>query len=271
MLEDTSAARQCEVCGATDSRPLLVKDGWPVVCCDRCGLVYVDATLDRAELDAFYGQAYFEGDVFAGYMGEREARLHEGRARVRRLARVAPGGRLLDVGCAAGFFLAPAAERYEAVGVEISDYAARYARERMGLDVVTGELADARFPDERFDVVTLWDTIEHLVEPAATVGEIARITRPGGMLAISTGNVASRLARRGLEQWSLMAPPGHLFFFSPATLGRLLGRHGFDVIRRRGDGVVSTRPRLRRLPVTAPLGRLGLGNVMTVYARRSGH
>jgi SAM-dependent methyltransferase len=248
---------------------MLVKDGYPIVRCERCGLVYVGVTPDRAELEAFYGRDYFEGEVFDGYTGEQDVRTRLGRARTREIARQEPGGRLLDVGCAAGFFLAPAADRFDVRGVEISGYAAQFARDRFGLDVVTGELADAGFPDASFDVVTLWDTIEHLAAPKATLREVARIVRPGGLVVISTGNVESRLARRGLERWSLMAPPGHLFFFSPDTLGRLLRDCGFTPTRRTGDGIVSTRPRLQSWPVALPLGRLGIGNVMTVSARKA--
>lgn len=265
-----SHVRACNLCGADDAEPLLVKDGWPIVRCRRCGLVYVGAVPTREELERFYGRGYFEGEVFADYTAEREARLHEGRVRARRVARLEPAGRLLDVGCAAGYFLAAASARYAVRGVEISAYAAGRARADFGLDVVTGELADAGFDDDAFDVVTMWDTIEHLVDPSATIAEAARIVRPGGLIAISTGNVEGRLARRGLERWSLLAPPGHLFFFSPATLTRMLGDHGFEVVRRIGDGIVSARPRLRRLPVTLPLGQLGLGNTMTLFARRAG-
>jgi SAM-dependent methyltransferase len=261
--------RPCDLCNATDPVPLLVKDGYPVVRCHRCGLVYVGVAPARAMLEEFYGRDYFEGEVFDGYTGEQDVRIRLGAARTRELARQEPGGRLLDVGCAAGFFLAPAAERYDVAGVEISEYAAQFARDRFGLDVVTGELAEAAFPDASFDVVTLWDTIEHLVSPRETMREVSRITRPGGLVVVSTGNVESRLARRGLDRWSLLAPPGHLFFFSPDTLGRLLRDCGFTPTRRRGDGIVSTRPRLQSYPVALPLGRLGIGNVITLSARRA--
>ena len=100
----------CPACGEAARETLFTKDGWPVARCAACSLVYVDAHLDRAALDAIYGRDYFEGDAFADYLGERDDRLIGARDRARLLADVVPGGRLLDIGCAAGFFLEAASQ-----------------------------------------------------------------------------------------------------------------------------------------------------------------
>jgi 2-polyprenyl-3-methyl-5-hydroxy-6-metoxy-1,4-benzoquinol methylase len=248
---------------------MFAKDGWPIVRCPACGLVYVDAELDRAALDAIYGRDYYEGAVFENYLGDQDVRIASGRDRVRRIGAIVPSGRLLDVGCAAGFFLLAASERYEVAGVELSAFAAQYAREEFGLQVFTGELADTRFDDGAFDVVTLWDVIEHVLEPRAVIAEAARVTRPDGLLVLTTGNIEGRLARRNLERWNLMTPPAHLTFFSPSTLERLLNGSGFEIIRRVADGVFSSRRRLANPLMHSVAGTLGIGNVMTVFARRT--
>ncbi len=95
----------CPACGETQRKRLFVKDGWPIGRCAACTLVYVDASLDREAIDQIYSRDYYEGTAFADYLGERHERLESARDRVRRLGSVVPGGRLLDLGCAMGFFL----------------------------------------------------------------------------------------------------------------------------------------------------------------------
>lgn len=258
----------CPACDEPGRAALFAKDGWPVARCAACSLVYVDAQLDRAAVAEIYGRDYFEGDAFTDYLGERDERMASARQRAGLLAGIVPGGRLLDIGCAAGFFLEAASEHYEVTGVEVSEYASQYAREEFGHRVFTGELADAELLEGEFDVVTMWDVIEHLRDPRAALAEIARVTRAGGLLVITTGNADGPLARRDLAQWDLMHPPGHLTFFSRRTLEPLLNRAGLEVERVVADGRISRRPALVDPRAQAAAGALGLGNVMTVLARR---
>jgi SAM-dependent methyltransferase len=257
------------VCGAPDRERLFVKDGWPIVRCASCSLVFVDAALDRAALDSIYGRQYYEGGAYANYLAERDVRLASARDRTRWLTSIVQGGNLLDIGCAAGFFLEAASDRYAATGVEVSAFASQYARDELGLRVFTGEIFDAPLADGEFDVVTMWDVVEHLADPRAVLSEVARVSCPGALLVLSTGNVEGPIARRDLEGWDLMFPPGHMTFFSPRTLGLLLERSGFTIDRIVADGRVSHRPRLEDARAQGLLGTLGLGNVMTILARRS--
>jgi SAM-dependent methyltransferase len=231
--------------------------------------VYVDAGVDRAALDQIYSRDYYEGDVFDDYLGERDARLAGGRTRAAHLATLVPRGRLLDIGCAAGYFLHAASAHYDVTGVEVSAFAAQHARDEFGHRVFTGEIFDAPLADAEFDVVTMWDVVEHLAEPRAVLGEVARVMRTGGLLALTTGDVEGPLASRDLERWDLMCPPAHLLFFAPRTIERLLNDAGFEMIRILADGRVSTRPRLAGPRVQRVLGTLGVGNVMTILAVRS--
>ena len=260
----------CALCGGAEREHLFERDGYPISRCHTCGLIQVDLALGSDELGAIYGEEYFsENGPFHDYVAERSARLDSGRRLVAALSSIVPAGRLLDVGCAAGFFIAPAAERYDVTGVEVSSYASEYARREFGLRVLTGTLSEVGLEDEHFNVVTLWNTIEHVVDPLETVRELAPLTSPGSLLVLSTGDVSGPLARRDLQAWNLMSPPFHLFFFSPATIGRLLAMAGFRVRRIVYDGVVASAG-----PLASPRGRwiaalAGVGNVMTVYAQRT--
>jgi SAM-dependent methyltransferase len=138
--------------------------------------------------------------------------------------RYKPCGQLLDVGCATGDFLDVMRQYpgWEVCGVELSDYASRYAREQLGLDVRTGTLESAQFPEAVFDVVTLWDVIEHLPDPLGTLRQIHRLLRPGGLLVFNTPNLESLDARLFKAYWIGYELPRHLHVFSRRTLLTLI-------------------------------------------------
>ncbi len=147
-------------------------------------------------------------------------------------------GRLLDVGCGLGFFVkrAGACAGWEAVGYEISPDAVRYARERLGLEnVCCGRVEGASLPDGSFDLITLWDVIEHLPEPDALLQELARLLAPGGILFLHTPNAAVQLLKARWKMRLLGERPGghyleardHLHLYTMRTLRVLLERNGF--------------------------------------------
>ena len=258
------------MCGSPERVRLFEKDGYPIARCVRCGLIQMDVELAREELEAIYDERYFtEEELLQDYLAQREVRMQSGARAADVLARMVPKGRLLEVGSAAGFFLQPASRHYEVTGVEISPFASEYARTTFGVRVLTGDITEVGLEGEQFDAVAMWNTIEHLSDPLGALRQVATLSRPGTLLALSTGDVRGPLARRGLRDWNLMDPPYHVFFFSPRTIDLLLAKAGFRLRRIVYDGVVATRGRL-----ASPFGRalgtlLGVGNVMTVYALRS--
>ncbi len=226
----------CPGCGASDREPYFEKDGFRLVRCRSCGLVSVANPPSDEELERFYsrrGGYHLDvlGDTPQAARLERLARRHLGQLRVR----VRPTGRLLDVGCASGAFLRAAREEgFNAVGVERNRDTAAAAR-ALGLEVRDGTIEQAGFPAVTFDVVTFWDVIEHLPDPASALLEAARILRPGGTVAFSTPNVDGLFPRlsgavgRRVGYWTHPEPPAHLHQFSVTTLARLLERCGFRV------------------------------------------
>jgi SAM-dependent methyltransferase len=138
-------------------------------------------------------------------------------------------GKLLDVGCAAGFFLAVARERgWDAHGVEISDFAAAYAQ-KSGFDVFRGGLEEYPPSSGAFDLVTLWDVIEHLRDPREGLQKIHELLKPGGYLVLTTPAVDSWTHRIFRDKWMGFKDVEHLFFFSRKTLKELLTQCGFRV------------------------------------------
>lgn len=139
-------------------------------------------------------------------------------------------GEFLDIGSGAGSLLAAATEQgWNATGTEVSDSAVGLLRQR-GLSVFQGLLHDAKFADNKFDVVTASEVLEHVYEPFEFVSEIHRILRPGGLFWLSTPHghgLAIRLLR---ERWSQVEPPVHINLFSSKGLNILLKRAGFKSV-----------------------------------------
>ena len=140
-------------------------------------------------------------------------------------------GRLLDVGAAAGFFVAEARMRgWDAWGVELAPEMAAFGRDQLQLDVRTCSFADARVEPQSLDAITMWDYIEHSVDPAADLRRAADAVRSGGVLALSTGDAASLVARLSGSRWHLLTPRHHNFFFTAGVLERALRDVGFEVV-----------------------------------------
>ena len=207
-----------------------------MVRCNKCGLVFLNPRPEPDEMSVFYP------DDYEPYMRTRSAmrsRLADVMlrlklaARVRMIRKLRLGGDLLDVGCGSGGFLREMArlDRWRAKGVEINGQAARFDREQLGLEVFCGEVTDARFPDDSFDVVTMWDVLEHVRDPLRTLQEIYRILKPGGYLICSTPHAGSLDARLFGRYWIGYDFPRHFYVFSPATLGSLLAKAGLDAER----------------------------------------
>jgi SAM-dependent methyltransferase len=224
--EYLSRVTACPLCGeAGPMRPRF--PAYQIVECPRCALVFYAGA---ASTDSLYDQSYFAGGEYLDYRADRKVLQRNFRRHLPLLERWAPSGRLLELGCAYGFFLQVAAGRWQARGIDVSAEAVRHARDVGGVDAVQADFLALPDETDRYDLVCLWDTIEHLPRPIATVEKAARWLKPGGTLVLTTGDVESRLARLQGERWRQLHPPTHLFYFSAATLGRTAARAGLEPI-----------------------------------------
>lgn len=195
-----------------------------------CGFTTADIALSREQLEELYSARYFAGGEYKDYVSERRMIEKHFRIRLKKLLEYVSdpaSKRLLEIGCAYGFFLWVARERFRSVaGIDISRDATEYAARTLKLDVHAGDFRDYE-SRERPDVVCLWDTIEHLARPDLYVEKVAREMNPGGIVALTTGDLGSFAARFRGKRWRQIHPPTHLHYFSKATLGHLLERYGF--------------------------------------------
>jgi 2-polyprenyl-3-methyl-5-hydroxy-6-metoxy-1,4-benzoquinol methylase len=258
----------------------------PIVRCNVCGLVYANPRWDSSLVNKSY--SVVEDPT---YVEEREGRVltfSRNLAPFEELvAPNSPTRRLLDVGCHIGVMIELAQARgWEAWGVEPSVWAAEQARTH-SLRVITGTLGDGQIPENYFDVVTMWDVIEHLTDPASEIRNVHRVLWSGGIFAIHTIDIESLFARVMGKRWPWLMEM-HLYYFSPRTLSKMLSQNGFRVIRfsaqgrylRLGYFVTRVEPynkriyraldalvaRLNRASVAIPVN---FGDLFTLYARKT--
>lgn len=223
-------ARRCPVCeNEKDLIPLwgLVH----IVRCPRCSLAYVDELPGIEALTEMYSGHYFKGDWggYEDYVAERAAQEANFRRRIAVLRRFSDGGDLFEAGCAHGFFLQMAAQYWRVEGIDISHEAIAYAREVVGVAAAQGDFESHPPAPDSFDVIAMWDTIEHLYGPVLAVQKSAEALRAGGILALTTADLDALLPRLRKSAWR-MIHPAHLYYFSRRSMARLLDRYGLDVV-----------------------------------------
>jgi SAM-dependent methyltransferase len=211
--------------------------------CRACGLHYLSPRPTSTEIL----EAYSAGDDHA-YVSQMAARERTFADAVVQIEKLLPGrGRILDVGTAAGAFLCAAQRReWQVEGCEPNQWLARWGSRRYGIPIRTGELFDHSFPPQSFDVVTLWDVIEHTPDPARVIRTANELIKPGGLLIINYPDIGSWLARALGRRWPFLSSV-HLYYFTRETMKSLLERHGFEVIMM--------RPHVQRLELDYLLSR----------------
>lgn len=210
--------------------------GWSIVECQRCGLQFVSPRPNAGALSKLYVQEYFKANApsatYQNYIKNRRVFEKDFQARIRLIEKYKKPGSLLEIGCATGFFLNIAQKRgWKVLGIDISKYASAYARRVLQLPVKTGTLESTKLKPKQFDVVVMWDTIEHLPNPAITLLKINQLLRPGGLLAFTTGinkDLVEKLSY-GFSMWYV--PPYHLYFFNKKAMISLLRKTGFSLIK----------------------------------------
>lgn len=194
-----------------------------IVICETCGIIYVGERIAQKNLSTYYEVAK---DPL--YFFEQKARERTFQRYLSRLEELFPGrGSLLDVGTSTGLFVKLARDRgWEAVGLEPNKWSVAYARKQYGVAIVKRPFSRGVFPKESFSVVTMWDVIEHFTDPVSQLAKVYWYLRPGGMLAFSTVDPESVLARLMGTRWPWYMKM-HRVFFSQETAKDYLWRVGF--------------------------------------------
>lgn len=198
----------------------------PIVKCPSCQIIYVDEKLTQEQISTYYEVA---NDPL--YFAEQEARRMTFQKYLKKLRSLFPKkGRLLDVGTNTGLFVKIAMnDGWDAVGLEPNKWGVNYARKEYGLTLINKPFESGTFKKESFDVVTMWDVIEHFTNPVWEMVKVFGIIKPGGVFAFSTVDPDSLLAKTMGSKWPWYMEM-HKVFFDKAAADSYLKRVGFRTV-----------------------------------------
>ncbi len=255
-----------------------------IVQCRHCGYVYANPRWAGNEILEAYTAVTDET-----YVQERVGRVLTFQKHLRSMEKrvgQANGRSLLDVGAYIGVFVETAVQAgWQACGVEPSSWAAAVAQ-RQGLDVVHGTQDAPELAGQQFDVVTMWDVIEHVADPSGEIGKAYELLKPGGWIVIHTMDISSLMAKLMGPRWPWLMDM-HIHYFSQKTLRHMLEKNGFEVVWSGAEGrYLRLNYLISRVgALSRPLGLLAnwvvnglklghvavplnFGDLFTVYARK---
>ena len=224
----------CPLCGVDDGKYLWSKDEAEYFKCKNCSLVYENPRFTMRELQDYYSREQYylnSGEHTSGYENYftqcTPELCNEYFNIIEKFSRK-KNGKLLDIGSGPGGLLKIAVQKgWEATGLEISRWAVSKGHED-GLDIIETDLLDASFPENHFDVIVMFDVLEHLPHPKEYIKEIHRILVTGGAVIAETPNVAGFYASHLYKENSdIVKPRAHICLYSPTTVKKLFLEGGF--------------------------------------------
>jgi 2-polyprenyl-3-methyl-5-hydroxy-6-metoxy-1,4-benzoquinol methylase len=249
----------CPVCGAGDEQLVIeVQDtmfGQPgkyrLVQCSVCGMRFLNPRPVPSALARHYPGDYlcytnFDREHWLLRWAFRRLQQAQASRRLRQIesvtGRLAPGTRVLDVGCGRGELLARLKHERacDCVGTDFNpDVVALVGRE-LGIPVHQGMLQELELPAQSFDLITMTEYLEHEPQPRAVIERAQRLVKPGGFLAVEVPDITGPPGRWFRHNWWQIDAPRHLMFFSPRTLARTLEEYGFEVVRTKRYGMLTS-------------------------------
>ena len=236
MADKGDNSFSCRICASNSFKPFLRKNDYYLSTCQKCGLLQIVDDLSNIKFEDLYVEEFFKEAydwLEKGNKGRRKEyeKFHH---RMQEIEELYPDkGNILDIGCSYGFFLDVARSRgWNPVGIEIGDYAATFAKTKLDLEVHNVDITYAKLLCNYFDVVTMWNVIEHLNDPARVMRNINRILKKNGLVVFTTGDVLSYLRKLQGAKWRSFIPPIHVTYFDNKSVTELLERTGFSVLSR---------------------------------------
>jgi SAM-dependent methyltransferase len=232
----TQPSSACKLCGAL-AEPLMQHNGFMIVRCPACGFMFA-LVPQKYDLGAVYADdAYWNGGCDYGYPDYEQAWRDARKvllSRLNRLEHVTRAGRMLEIGCAAGYFLREAQQSgWQVFGVELSPTMRKRCEQLVGCRLFASlqEVADSEL---RFDCVAMFEVIEHLDEPLAFMRKVRTVMAPSAILTLSTPNFIAPEAYRNRHSNHWFCPPAHVSYFVPTTLRNCIDEAGFDGVQIAG-------------------------------------
>jgi SAM-dependent methyltransferase len=233
---------KCALCGSNDPASIIVRqdrftgDKFQLATCSQCGLIYLPSRPSADDL-----ADYYPDDYEAYYLLDDKSNAHDWHLRralnlqLKFVEDLTPAkGKLLDVGCATGNFLYIAQENgWQVLGIEPVQKAAQIARDFYNLEVITGTLISSELNPSTFDVITMWDVLEHLPIPKRAFQKSWELLKPGGIIVFSIPNLASFDRFLFGKYWIGWDVPRHFNLFTDQTILQLIEDSGFELLAKK--------------------------------------
>lgn len=239
----------CNFCNNDNTEHLFVKkdkfsisnNDFKIVRCKNCGLIYINPRPEEAEIVRFYPDTYswretLKADSFFTQIIRRLEKVYRYQLLNYEVNKVViyttlKNGKVLDIGCGTGDRLKVFRRKgFDVYGVEVSQ-SARYARECLNLNVMEGNLFQAHYPDNFFDLVTVHNVIEHVHDPKGLLEETRRILKKNSFLVIQVPNTGSLQFKILKKRWAAFDVPRDLYYFNSAIISYLSEKQSFKVIK----------------------------------------
>lgn len=224
----------CNLCGSRDHKAIIYSkdytfpgtEKFQVVKCLTCGLVFINPRPTDDEMGRYYPDKYY--DRYEELKDESEAIQNK---KIKIVERIKKSGRILDAGCGKGYFLHNIQNKgWDVSGIEISAGAAGYARDILGIkNIYQQDILKVSLTADYFDVITLWNVIEHLSNPLQALKKAHALLKDDGVLIINCPNFNSILRVAFGDKWYQLDAPRHLYHFTPETLRQMLKISGFKI------------------------------------------
>lgn len=236
----------CDWCGSTETEFIFkgpdrlerLPGTFTMVRCTRCGLYRQNPRLIWTSLEKYYPEDYSSHPRLVKDIPNAWRRLDRRYGpwkRIRAIESFQKGGRLLEVGCGTGYFLEEAlrSPHWDVSGIEPTTKAAEYAQQNLPANIYKGRFSDVDLPSEYFDVIAMWNVLEHLDHPIADLKYAYHLLKDSGWLVLAVPNLESLEAKIFNQFWVGWDLPRHLYIFPRDLLDEILVSIGFKVITRR--------------------------------------
>jgi len=225
-----------------------------IVKCRNCDLCYVNPRLKGEKIIEGYSQG--QDSTFISQVRGREKTFLNG---IKYIEKFTKPGKILDIGTAGGSFLHVAKQRgWQVYGVEPNKWLSEWAWHHYGIHVQPGTIDDLNYPEEFFDVITLWDVIEHVPDPSEVLKKCHRLLKPGGMIYLNYPDYGSNAAKLMRSKWVFLLSV-HIFYFTRPTIAKMLEKTNYKVLSYRSHWQTLNLGYLisRMEPYSKPLYKLG--------------